>query len=149
MFMRLQNTMAGSHIYRINISTAIQDKLRILQKLLAGPETSLAHIRKMIPYPPTWITTKNVPGTGMGGVCLNLPKKCFICRNAFQHPTQIFLVLFANPNGDITVNDLKLCSFLSHLGLFAPRMDPLSHICMQVDNTSVEGLSRRGSVRST
>ena len=51
-----------------------------------------------------------------------------------------------NPTGFLTINNLKLAAYITHLNLFAPRMAPLEHISAGVDNIAAESWARRGSV---
>ena len=59
---------------------------------------------------------------------------------------QAHILIDENPNGFLTINDLELAAYISHLHLFAPHMAPLEHISTGVDNTAAEIWACRGSV---
>ena len=44
-----------------------------------------------------------------------------------------------NPQGGLTINNLKLVVYVTHLHIVAPMMKPLDHIATNVDNPSLEG----------
>ena len=52
-----------------------------------------------------------------------------------------------NPQGYLTIINLQILAYVSHLHLFAPRMDPLEHISTRFENTKVEIWFKRGSIR--
>ena len=49
---------------------------------------------------------------------------------------------------DFTINYLDLSNYVTYLHIFAPRMAPLEHILMQMDNIDAESWDRRGIVSS-
>ena len=52
----------------------------------------------------------------------------------------------SNPNVDVTINKLDLGALLMQLLIFAPRIAPLAHIHIYVNNISAQEWANRGSV---
>ena len=44
-----------------------------------------------------------------------------------------------NSQGELTINNLELVVYVTHLHIFAPLMKPLENIGTKVDNTSAKG----------
>ena len=59
------------------------------------------------------------------------------------------IIIDENPQGFLTINNLKLVAYISHLHLFDPHMAPLYHISTVVDNKASEIWDRRGSISTT
>ena len=49
---------------------------------------------------------------------------------------QYRLISFNNPKGDISIKNLDLCTYLSHISIFCPCMATMDHILTRVDNTT-------------
>ena len=52
----------------------------------------------------------------------------------------------SNPTVDVTINDLDLGSVLMQLLIFAPKMVPLAHIHLYINNMASQGRDNRSSV---
>ena len=53
-------------------------------------------------------------------------------RLTFSTAIQSNILTDENPQRFLTINDLELAAYISHLQLFAPRMAPLEHIAIGV-----------------
>ena len=82
----------------------------------------------------------------MGGVCRSPNGDWHVWRLTFSTTIRAHILTDANPTGFLTINDLELAAYIAHLHLFAPRMAPLEHISIGVDNTATERWACRGSV---
>ena len=67
-------------------------------------------------------------------------------QSPFYLATQTCLVSSSNPTVYVTINDLEIGALLMQILIFAPRMSPLAHIHMYVNNTATQVWSNRGSV---
>ena len=56
----------------------------------------------------------------------------------FSTSIQANILTDENPKGFLTINDLELTAYITHLQLFAPRMNPLEQITTGVENTATE-----------
>ena len=43
-----------------------------------------------------------------------------------------------NRDGNLTINDMELTAYVTHLHICAPLMTPLEHIATKVDSTAAE-----------
>ena len=43
-----------------------------------------------------------------------------------------------NRDGNLTINDMELADYLTHIHIFLPLMAPLEHIATKVDSTAAE-----------
>ena len=59
------------------------------------------------------------------------------------------LMDYKNTKGMLTINDLELAAYISHLHIFAPHMAPLEHITTVVDSTAAKSWAQRGNVSTT
>ena len=82
----------------------------------------------------------------MGGVCYSPHGDWHVWRLIFSTAIRAHILTDDNPNGFLTINDLELAAYISHMHLFAPRMAPLEHISTGVDNTTAEIWARRVSI---
>ena len=72
----------------------------------------------------------------MGGVCYILSRDWHIWRLTFSIAIQAHILTDKKPKGTLTINDLELTAYITHLHISAPHMAPLEHITTGVDNTS-------------
>ena len=82
----------------------------------------------------------------MDRVCHSPSGEWHVWRLTFSTSIQTHILTDDNPHGFLTINDLDLAAYISHLHLFNPRMAPLEHIKTGVYNTAAESWDRRGSV---
>ena len=104
------------------------------------------HLREIRLHPPTWIGATGAFLTGIGGVCYNPSGEWHVWRLTFSTAIRANILANKNPQGFLTINDLELAAYISHLHIFSPRMAPLEHIETGVDNTATESWARHGSV---
>ena len=84
----------------------------------------------------------------MGGVCRDPEVHCFVWRSPLYLATHARLVSSSNPTVDVTINDLELRSLAMQILIFKPRMVPLAHIHMYINNTASHVWANRGSFRT-
>ena len=72
----------------------------------------------------------------MGGACRDPEVQYFVWSYPFYLTTQSGLVSSSNLIGYVIINDLGLGALLMQILLFEPRMAPLAHIHMYIDNTA-------------
>ena len=82
----------------------------------------------------------------MGGVCYIPSREWHVWRITFITTIQANILTDENPQGFLTINDMELAAYITHLHLFAPRMAPLEHIATEIYNTAAESWSQRGSI---
>ena len=145
-FTRLQLALKRENGRRINLTTHLKEELTVWRHLVASLATRPTHIREIRPHPPTWIGATDASLTGMGGVFHSPNGDWHVWQLTFSTAIHANFLTDKNPTGFLTINDLKLAAYITHLHLFAPRMAPLKHISTGVDNTTAESWSRRGSV---
>ena len=137
-FTRLQHVLRMAKGRRINLSAPVHAELTIWRNLVAPLATIPAQLRDIRPHPPTWIGATDASLTGMGGVCYSPSREWHVWRLTFSTDIGAHILTVKNPKGTLTINDLELSSYISHLQIFAPRMAPLEHIETGVDSTAVE-----------
>ena len=139
MFTQVQHELKRSAGRHVQLTTDVHDDLKAWRKLVRSLASRPAHLRKLEPFPPTWIGTNNASGSGMGGVCQYLEGQYFVWRYPFSLITQAHLVSSSNPTVDVTIKYLNIGALLMQLLLFTPRMAPLAHIHTYVDDTAAQG----------
>ena len=82
----------------------------------------------------------------MGGVYHSPSGEWHVWRLTFSTAMQVNILTDENPHGFLTINDLELAAYITHLHLFAPRTASLEHIATWVDNTAAESWACRGSI---
>ena len=85
----------------------------------------------------------------MGRVCHRPSWEWHVWRLTFSTVIKAHILTNENPQGFLTINDLELAEYITHLHLFASSMAPLEHITTGVDNTAVYIWDRWGSVSTT
>ena len=146
---RLQHAIRASKGRWIKLSVPVHTELTLLRNMvtsLAARPTHLGEIRPPSSPPPTWIGATDASLTGMGGVCYSPSREWHIFRLTFNTAIRAKIIPDDNPQGFLTINDLELAAYFSHLHIFAPCMEPLEHISIEVDNTDADIWDRRGSV---
>ena len=69
--------------------------------------------------PPTWIEATGASLTGMDGVCYSPAGEWQEWQLAFSIAIQSNIIADDNPQGFLTINDLELAVYISHLHIFA------------------------------
>ena len=146
MFTRLQHVLKKANGRRINLTTPVQEELKVWRHLVASLATRPTHLREIRPHPPTWIIATDASLTGMGGVCHSPNGDWHVWRLTFSTAIRANILTDKNPTGFLTINDLELEAYITHLHLFALRMAPLEHISTGVDNTAADIWAHQGSV---
>ena len=146
MFTRLQHALKKAKGCRINLTTPVHEELTVWRHLVASLATRPTHLCEIQPHPPTWIGATDASLTGMGGVCHSLNGDWHVWRLTFSTAIRANILTDKNPTRFLTINDLELAAYISHLHLFAPKMAPIEHISTGVDNTTAESWARQGSV---
>ena len=95
--------------------------------------------------PPMPVREASVAPIHVGG-CYIPHRDWHVRRLTFSTAIRAHILIDEIPNGLITINDLKLAAYISHLHLFAPRMAPLEHISTGIDNIATESWDCWGSV---
>ena len=82
----------------------------------------------------------------MVGVCYIPSREWHIWRLTFSTAIRAKILTDENPQCFVTINNLELAAYITHLHLFYPCMAPLEHIATGFDNTVAESWDRRVSV---
>ena len=127
---------AGRHV---QLTTEVHDELEAWRELVHSLDSRTTYLRKLEPFPPTWIGTTNASGSVMVGVCRDPEGQYFVWNSHIFFTTQARLVYSSNSTGDVTINDLNIGALLMQILLFAPRMAPLAQIHTYVNNTATQG----------
>ena len=138
MFACPQHALKTAKGRQINLTTPVHKELNVWRHLAASLATRPTHLQEIKPHPPICIRSTDAPLTGMGGVCYSPSGDWHIWWLTFSTAIRANILTDENPNGFLTINDLELAAYISHLHLFAPCMAPLEHISTGVDNTAVE-----------
>ena len=78
----------------------------------------------------------------MGGICSIPSGKWFIWKINARNTNTQRLLTENNPGGDLTINDIKLVTYVAHLNIFTTLMEPLENIATKVDKTAEEGWAK-------
>ena len=122
MFTCLQHALKKANGRRINLTPPVKEELTVWRHLVASLATRPTHLRKIRPHPPTWIGATDASLTSMGGVCHSTNGVWHVWQLAFSTSIRANILTYKNPTGFLTISDLKLAAYISHLNLFAPRM---------------------------
>ena len=146
MFTRLQHALRSSKGRRINFPTLVHSELTLWRHLAASLSARPTHLSEIRPNPPIWISATDVFLTDMGRFCYSPTGEWHICWLTFSTVIQANILTDDNPQYFLTINNLELAVYISHLHLFAPSMAPLEHITTLFDNTAADIWDRHSSV---
>ena len=62
----------------------------------------------------------------------------YVWQLSFSTAIRANILTDDNPQGFLTINDLELAAYISHLHIFTPHMETLKYISTGVDNTAAE-----------
>ena len=82
----------------------------------------------------------------MGGVYYSPSGVWHVWWLKFSTSIRANILTDENPQGFLTIHDLELAAYISHLHLLSPCMAPLEHIATGVVNTAAESWALWGSV---
>ena len=107
---RVQHALKRVTGRHVQLLSDVHNELEAWGELFRRLASRTTHLRKLQPFPPTWIGTTNASGSVMGGVFQDPEGHYFVWKYPFSLATQARLVYSSNPTVDVTINDLELGS---------------------------------------
>jgi hypothetical protein len=129
----------------IRLTPAVHDELDDWRLLLVSLHDRPTHICEIIPDFPTWTSAHGASGRGMGGVFSGPDGTPYLWRHPWIPSEAARLVTFANPAGDLSINNFELAGHIAQLWLALPLMAPLTTILSGSDNSTSIYWIRKGS----
>jgi hypothetical protein len=124
----------------------VLEALRDIRILLRETTSRPTHVRELVPALPSYIGFCDACKRGAGGVWLSGSKNIRPIVWRLEWPADISarLVSWANPTGDLTINDLEMAGLLLQY-LVLEHLVPLKHehVAAWCDNTSTVSWARR------
>jgi hypothetical protein len=85
----------------------------------------------------------------MGGIFSGTDSTPYLWRHPWTPDVASRLVTFANPTGDLSINDFELAGHVAQLWLALPRMNPLDSILSGSNNATSIWWIRKGSTSTS
>ena len=145
---RLQHVLKAAESRRVKLTLHMHDELNLWCHFIESLAEQPTHLKQIGMCPPTWTEETYASLNGIGIICCSSSGQHFLYRLPVRRTKSQRLLSDDNIDGDLTITDLDLESYVTYLPIFVPLMEPLEHIYTKVDNTSADIWARRDSVSS-
>ena len=136
MSIRIQHTLNTEEGHHIFLTSNVHDKMNPWRYFITSLAERSMHLGGIWLSPPTWIRDMDALLKRMGGICSIPSGKWFIWQINARNTNTQRLLTENNPGGDLTINDIKLVTYVAHLNIFTTLMEPLENIATKVDKTA-------------